>query len=447
MRLVLLGLLLLLMLVLQQLHAHFPSDLGSRTALVFGFLLLAGFLLGELVAKFSIPRITGYLLAGMACGPSALGFVDKEVIAHVNLVDHLALALIAFTAGAELKIDRLKERIRGIVTIAVVQSSCVFFGTALTLWLLRAWVPIFAGLSEGQILAVSGILAVIASATSPSTAVAVIVESHAKGPVTDSVLGVTVVKDILVLVAFSMVLSLSATSLGSAELAEQEGLGRIFAEVGLSLVVGFVAGGVMVAYLRFVGKQNVLFVVGAAFLLISLSKVFHLDALLVSVCAGFAVANFSRQGKAFQVGLEKASAPIFLIFFSISGAGLNLAVLGSFWHVVGLLVAIRAFFTWSGTWMGSYFSAEDEAVRRHAWTGFLGQAGVSLGLAALLRARLPEMGPWLADIIVGGIVVNQILGPIAFRWALVRVGEANLSQENGQAQVPKASTSSLGRGS
>ena len=369
----------------------------------------------------------------MACGPSVLGLVDKEVIAHVNLVDHLALALIAFTAGAELKIDRLKERIRGIATIALVQSVWVFFGTSVILWLLRGWLPIFAGLSEGQILAVAGILAVIASATSPSTAVAVIVESQAKGPVTDSVLGVTVIKDILVLVGFSVVLSLSAASLGAGGLNEQGGLGRIAIEVGLSLVVGFVAGGVMIAYLRFVGKQNVLFVLGAAFLIVSLSNVLHLDALLVSVCAGFAVANFSRQGEAFLGGLEKASVPVFLIFFSISGAGLNLAVLGAFWPVVGLLVGVRALFTWSGTWMGSFFSAEDESVRRHAWTGFLGQAGVSLGLAAILRARLPEMGPWLADIIVGGIVVNQILGPILFRWSLMRCGEQRLPDERGAA--------------
>ncbi|MBN2496662.1 MAG: cation:proton antiporter [Deltaproteobacteria bacterium] len=436
MRVVLLGALGVLMLGLQELHAHFPSDLGSRTVLVFGFLLLGGFLLGELVARWSIPRITGYLLAGMACGPHILGVVDREVIEHVGLVDHLALVLIAFTAGAELKLGRLKARARGILSISLMQTGFVFCAMAASLWFLRDQLSFFAGLSSGQVLAVAGILAVIATASSPSTAVAVIVEARSEGPVTDSVLGVTVLKDILVLVGFSLVISSALPCFDAAGRAVCPGLGSLLAETGLSLVAGCAFGGLMIAYLRFIGKQNVVFVVAAAFLLISLSHSMHLDPLLVAVCAGFSVANFSRQGAVFLSGLERACGPVFLIFFSLSGAGLNLAVLGSMWHVVGVMVALRAVFTWSGTWLGAFAAAEDESLRRFAWTGFLGQAGVSLGLAALLRARLPEVGALLADLIVGGIVVNQVLGPVAFRWALGRSGEQHL---------PEAPASPLGR--
>ncbi len=422
MRLVLAGLLLALMLGLQQLHAHFPADLGSRATLAFGFLMLTGFLLGEVLARW-VPRITGYLLAGMAFGPHALGLVGSEVVEHFRLVDELALVLIALTAGAELSLERIRARLRGILGIAFVQTGVVLAATTCGLWALSGWLSPFDGLGPGAIWALAALLGIIATATSPSTAVAIIVEARAKGPLTDAVLGVTVIKDILVLAGFSLVLAAGLPALAPGA-APPEDLWHLLLEVGLSLVAGGLFGGLMTAYLRFVGRQTVLFVVGSAFLLISLCQAFELDPLLAAVAAGFAVRNFSNQGEQLLHSLERAAGPVFLIFFCLAGAGLNLAALGSMWRVALVFIGLRASTTWLGTWLGASLVRDPPAVKRFAWTGFLGQAGVSLGLAALLRARLPEVGAVAADLIVGAIVVNQIVGPVAFRWALQRTGEA-----------------------
>ena len=413
----------LVMVALGGLHSGLPDDVGARAALVFGFLMLSGFVVGELAAKRQIPRITGYLLAGMACGPSLLALVDREVIEHLRLVDDLALALIAFTAGAELKASRLRARARSIGTITIVQTGLVFVAVTASLWLMRPWMTFCADLDQAQYLSVAAILGLIAAAKSPSTTVAVIVEARAKGDMTDTVLGVTVVKDIVILAGFSLIMSAAMPHFAAGDQPGVPTIWWVLVEVLLSLGAGAVFGMLMVLYLRFVGRQRMLFVVACAFITIHLSRTFHLDHLLVAVAVGFTVSNFSRQGESFLHGLESASGPIFLIFFCMAGAGLNLAGLFSVWHIALLYIFLRTLFTWAGTAAGAALAREGPKIRRYAWTGFIGQAGVSLGLATIARKAFGEPGVYVADLVVGAIVVNQIFGPVAFRWALLKSGE------------------------
>jgi Kef-type K+ transport system membrane component KefB len=424
-RLLLVSLFFLVMVALGGLHSGIPEDVGSRAALVFGFLMLSGFVVGELAAKRQIPRITGYLLAGMACGPSLLALVDRAVIEHLRLVDDLALALIAFTAGAELKTSRLRARARSIASITLVQTALVFLATGLGLWLLRPLMTFCECLSGAQVLSVIAVLALIATATSPSTAVAVIVEARSKGDITDTVLGTTVLKDIVVLVGFSLVMSTALPHFSQPGAPQVSTVGGVFLQMLFSLGMGAAFGVLMILYLRLVGKQRMLFIVACAFLTIHLARTFHLDHLLVAVAAGFTVSNFSRQGEAFLSGLESAAGPVFLIFFCLAGAGLNLAVLLSVWHIALIFIFLRGFFIYVGTAAGAAIARDPPTVRKLAWTGFIGQAGVSLGLAALARKSLGAPGAYLADLVVGAIVINQLFGPIAFRWALLKSGEGN----------------------
>jgi Kef-type K+ transport system membrane component KefB len=422
-RLLLVSLFFLVMVALGGLHSGIPEDLGSRAALVFGFLMLSGFVVGELAAKRQIPRITGYLLAGMACGPSLLALVNREVIEHLRLVDDLALALIALTAGAELKTSRLRARARSIASVTLVQTALVFVATGLGLWLLRPLLTFCHGLASAQVLAVIAVLALIATATSPSTAVAVIIEARSKGDITDTVLGTTVLKDIVVLVGFSLVMSTALPLFSQSGTSQVSTVGGVLLEVPLSLGMGAAFGVLMILYLRFVGRQRMLFIVACAFLSIHLSRTFHLDHLLVAVAAGFTVSNFSRQGAIFLSGLESAAGPVFLIFFCLAGAGLNLKVFLSVWQIALIFILLRGLFTYIGTAAGAALVRDPPSVRRLAWTGFIGQAGVSLGLATLARKSLGLPGAYIADLIVGAIVINQLVGPVAFRWALLRSGE------------------------
>ena len=424
MRLVLLGLLLVLMVVFQALHTSLPENVGPRAALAFGFLLLFGFTLGEIVSRWTVPRITGYLLAGMTCGPYLVGLVDLAVVDHLELVNELALCLIAFTAGGELKINRLKARLRTIGIITIVQTLFVFLAMSLILVALRPWLFLFQTLESDKYIAIIIILSLIATAKSPSTAVAVIVEARSQGPITDIVLGTTVLKDIVVLICFSLVMSFTLPVFGAQTDATIPTIGGEFIKVVISLPVGIIFGLFMSLYFRFVGKQNMLFILASAFILISLSAALYLDSLLVATATGFTASNFSRQGNSFLFSLEQASTPVFLIFFCLAGASPNLSVLISVWHVALLYVLFRILFIYLGTAAGAKLAAESKKVRNLSWTGFIGQAGVSLGLVTLAKQKLPpEIGSYIFDLVVGIIIINQILGPILFRWALLRTGE------------------------
>jgi hypothetical protein len=267
------------------------------------------------------------------------------------------------------------------------------------------------------------VLALIATATSPSTAVAVIVEARSKGDITDTVLGTTVLKDIVVLVGFSLVMSMALPHFSRSGAAQVSSVSGELLKVLFSLCMGAAFGVLMVLYLRFVGRQRMLFIIACAFITIHLSRTFHLDHLLVAVATGFTVSNFSRQGESFLSGLESAAGPIFLIFFCLAGAGLNLSVLLSVWHIALIFIFLRGLFTYLGTAAGAALAGDPPIVRKLAWTGFIGQAGVSLGLATLARKSLGESGAYIADLVVGAIVINQIFGPVAFRWALIKSGE------------------------
>ena len=184
-----------------------PGVLMPSAILSFGLLIFMGYLAGCYCAKVGLPHITGYLFAGILCGPYVLGFVNQEVVLRLELVDNIALAFIAFTAGGELKLAKLRSQARGILSIAVFQSLAAFIIVAVGTFLLLALIDPL-GLPISLRVAASVLFGIIAQANSPATAVAVIVESRAKGRMSDVVIGVTVLKDVMVMLFFSVALAL-----------------------------------------------------------------------------------------------------------------------------------------------------------------------------------------------------------------------------------------------
>ncbi len=401
-----------------------PSSLRTTSAYpayMTGLLLLGGLLAGELVAPFRLPRITGYLLFGMLVGPSVLGLLEQRLVGSLSVIDRLALAMIAFTAGAELRIDKLARRMKGIFLITLTQSLVVFFAGVLLL--ATTWTALGNTRSLGTGLIV--LLSLVMVAKSPATTVAVIVESKASGTLTDTVLGSTVLKDILVLVAFSLALSfLPAELLGNGQVKHP----NLIVSIGSALPLGTIFGLAMAWILKQVRGYLVLVAAGFALLVLQASELLGTDELLLAVVTGFAVGNFSRQGDKFRTALENAGGPLFVVFFCLAGASLMLDRVTLVWPAVLVLVLSRLLASWAGAWIGGKTAGEGPSVTNLAWTGFIGQAGVSLGLAGLIRQSGNEAGVLVADIIVGMVVVNQVIGPVLFRWALERAGEAGATR-------------------
>ena len=169
---------------------------GADSVLSFGFLILVAYLMAGLLRQFRLPLITGYILAGMLFGPALLGLLTNDVISDLKLVDDLALTFIAFAAGGELRMDMLKERKRSILFTLVCLMVIVMVGVTLSVLVLRDFFPFSAGRPFVQGLAIAALCGVIAVARSPSSAIAIISETKARGPFTEMVLGVTVAADV-----------------------------------------------------------------------------------------------------------------------------------------------------------------------------------------------------------------------------------------------------------
>jgi len=196
---------------------------------------------------------------------------------------------------------------------------------------------------------------------------------------------------------------------------------RAIGELIGSIALGLLLGWLIAQYLRFVRQHLVLFVVAVAFVTAEAARLLHLETMLVALVAGFFMENISPvEGEELVQGVERSSLPIYAVFFGLAGARLHLDVLTA----VGPWVAAIALLRLGGLILATRWAARGhEAVRRYGWMGLVSQAGVTLGLATIVRRAFPTWGFSLEAFIVGLITVHEIVGPILFRVALHRAGE------------------------
>jgi Kef-type K+ transport system membrane component KefB len=196
-------------------------------------------------------------------------------------------------------------------------------------------------------------------------------------------------------------------------------------ELGGSVFAGAVVAVVASLWLRFVKLELVLFAVIMVFVTAAAARALHFELLLTLLVAGFLVQNVaSVRAEPLIHTLQAVADPVFVIFFALAGAELHLHEVALLWPVVLGFAAIRAFGIWFGASRGARFAGADPAVARYAWMGLVSQAGVALGLSAVVAARLGERGLAIQAVIVGIIAVNETVGPILFKRALVQSGEA-----------------------
>ncbi len=421
MRLMMLIALLALMKLLGDLGLESTEDTGHHAAMAFGFMILAGTVFADWARHLTLPRITGYLLAGVFCGPGVLGMLDAEVVSHLKIFDRTALFLIAFGAGAELRVDSLKQQWKLIVTSSFFQLTLGWAVAFSAFWLVRPYVPFLEGLGGGATVALLALVAMISVAKSPAETVAVIVETGAKGPMRDYVLGVTILMDVLIILAFTLLRQISLPVLGAGDV-ESHLLHEIVLMI-TSIAVGAGSGGLLILWMRHRREHLPLVLLAYCLLMVRLCADFHLESLLVAVGAGFVICNFSDKGEKLLHSLEAVSLPIFLVFFGITGAGLDIEALKKLWLLALFYVVVRMFAKWLSNRTATTLLRAPKAVVTHGWKGFLGQAGVSLGFAAIIAEVVPLQGGMVKEMIIAAVLVNQLVGPVLFKKGLEKAGE------------------------
>ncbi|MBI1929273.1 cation:proton antiporter [Candidatus Poribacteria bacterium] len=415
---------------------------GSMTMILFGFLMLSAYLIGDLLPKFKLPKLTGYLMTGIIFGPYLLKILTVEAVTELKFIDDLALTFIAFAAGGELRISDLKARQRSILFLSSFPTLVTFIGVVFLIVIGRSLMPFMVNRTIPETLAIGTIFGVIAVSFSPSTTIAIINEVRARGAFTETVLGVTIALDTLVIILFAVAISFSEAIIYGASV-NVLFLLVLCGEILLSIILGVLIGWGFSFYIRRVTVELPILILGMAFLVTQLSYGFshyiedaynfsvHLEPLLICIAAGFFVQNFSPEGEHFLEGMKDTTLPVFIIFFVIVGAGINLKVLEDTWQMAIMLGGVRIILICLGSYLGGRFSGDSRQFNRLYGLGFLSQAGVSLGLANEVVRRFPDWGPQAATLMIAAISLNQMIGPITLKYSLTQVREGTSSVSGG----------------
>lgn len=398
-----------------------------------GLLLLGGWLAGLIAAQFGIARVTGYLLFGVLVGPDVLGLVPTDEVKYLTLINDLAVALIALTAGGEIKLEFLRDSWKRIVSIA--SSVMLVIGAGIFVLVLLAAPRI--GISEDRFstvsIVVAALCATIATSNSPAIVIALIAELRARGPMTRIALSATVCKDMFLVVGFSIVMAVGASALTPAGDGNATGLLGVALPLLMHLVgsvlVGAVVGVLMAAYMHWIRAHVPIFIVLACFGIALMSEALHLEALLVAVTAGMLMENvWEESSSALFEGLEELSLPVYCVFFAVAGIRVDLDAIGAMWQFALLAVLVRGACLWAGAGIGCRISGvEPGPARTWLWTAFVPQAGVSIALATIVNETFRDhaFGPILFNLLMAMIAVHELVGPVLMKIGLSKAGEVN----------------------
>lgn len=219
----------------------------------FGFILLFSYVFAQLLKTLRLPLITGYIFAGIVAGPHVSGFLNGEILEHFQFIDDLALSFIAMSAGGELHLKTLSKR-RNVIFLNVF-FQIILISALVYCFVVAAspWFGFTRSLTHGQITALAILLGVIAIARSPASTIAIINETGASGVFTETVLGVTVIKDVLIIIIFTVALSFTKVVVAGTGSLEYGLIGGLFIEILISILIGVASGKLIASYIKRVG--------------------------------------------------------------------------------------------------------------------------------------------------------------------------------------------------
>lgn len=393
--------------------------------------------IGKYATKIKFPLITGYLFAGILSGPFVFNFLTTKTISSMLYLDQISLAFIALIAGAEIYLNEYKDRFKSIRWTTIGVLVFVFGLGTTTLYFISDHIPFMQGLPKSSIMAMSLLAGSILVAISPSSAVAIIKEIRAKGPFTQTVLGVTIIIDILVIVIFSICSSLSDTLIAGIPINPSTILilaGEFILAICLGVIVAKIIEVILKIDIQVRSQFLLVLAAGYSVFLFSdfLKEYSHLhwaheifiEPLLINMIAGFYIANFTESRVDFLKILHKYSPIIYLAFFTITGAALEIGIIGKIWKITLTLVLVRIIASFIGSFLGGLIAGQSMKHNSFYWMAFITQAGVGIGLSKEVAREFPTWGVEFSTLMISVIVINQVVGPFAFKWVLFLLKEA-----------------------
>ncbi len=390
-----------------------------NTLLALSIAIAAGLALSRLAKLVHLPNVTAFLLGGLLVGPSVLGILPREVTESFDIITEAALGFIAYSIGAEFKLSYIKhigtkpllitvcEGLGAVILVDAVLVSCALLG-----------VP-------GFDLPMCITLGAIAAATAPAATLMVIRQYKAKGPVCEMLLPVVAMDDALGLIAFAISMNIAQAINSGAAITVGSMLVTPLLEIVGSIVLGTAMGFVLSFLARFFKSRGnkLALAIAFVFLALALCDMWDLSNLLCIMMIGAVMTNLCPVADVIIEQTDRFTPPLFLLFFVISGAELNLSVLPTVGLVGVCYVLARVLGKWMGASLGARMVHAHPNVQKYLGLTLVPQAGVAIGMAQLALSRLPSHGQQIQAVVLAGTLIYELTGPVITKLALTRAGE------------------------
>ncbi len=402
--------------------------------LIIGIVIFVGFVLGQEFRKRNLPKIIGYLLAGILLNPNICSFVPKDITGRTDVIENIAIAFISFAIGGTMVFSEIKKLGKGILYITLFEAEVTFlvitFGFLATLPFVAhipqatTWVATF--------LPVSLLLGCFGSPTDPSVALAVTHQYSAKGDVTSTMLNVAGFDDILGIINFSVAIVIAKNLISHETLSVFSALVVPFFVIIGSIVLGTAMGFVFNNISERLESQSegVLFVLLLSFLTLcwGLANFIHVEEILSIMTMGIIVTNFnSEKQRVFQMLERYSEELIMLLFFTLSGMHLDFKVMATATAVILLVFFIiyRILGKFIGTFIGANLARSSVKVKKYTASGLIPFGGIVIGLALIMQQdpAFGKIGSFMVSTVIGASVVNEFIGPFFVKKSLISAKE------------------------
>ena len=401
--------------------------------------MIGGLLMSRLAKKLNLPAVTSYLVAGLVLGPFCIGalglgklgvgFGSLEDVASLDIISQTALGFIAFSIGNEFRLEQLKSMGRQAITVGILQAVITTVLVDIALVALHFIAPSVISVSSAIT------LGAIAAATAPAATLMVVRQYKADGPMTKLLLLVVAIDDAVGLVLFSASFGV-AQALESGSVSLTTVILEPILEIVASLALGAAAGGLLHVIEKFFHSRSKRLSISIGFVLLTvgISMVefeaggIHVGFSLLLVCmmTGTVFCNVCDTSEELMERVDGWTAPLFVLFFVLSGAELDLKILSN--PLVLLVGIVYIIFRSAGKYFGAYSSCSlthcAPNITKHLGITLLPQAGVALGMA--LTAQQLSDGSMVRSVVLFSVLVYELVGPALTKRSLIAAGEIKL---------------------
>lgn len=382
------------------------------------FILLLGLASSRFIHKVRLPTVTAYILLGVVLGPHISNLVSSKIISASGLISNIVLGFIAFSLGQNFLMGHFRKIGRPVLWISVFEACGAWIMVTSALYFLLK-----------QPLHISLLFGAISSATAPAATMMVVREHKAKGSFTDTLLGVVAIDDAWCLIIFAVSLALAKAVVVHQAFNNHYFL-TVILKAGFGVFGAFILGGLLAWVLSyfslFTRNQTELLIctLGVIFLNTGIAVHLNFSVLLANMFLGAVLVNVNKTSFKFFDILRMVDSPLYLLFFVLAGANLEITLLPALGLLGVTYLTFRVLGKVGGAFLGGYLSKTSARIYNNMGWALVPQAGVALGAALMAKDAFPSgIGTIIFSTITATTIIYELVGPLLTKFALIKAGE------------------------